>query len=428
MDSQKDSYFTRNVCGVSAVEFLWGLGFPIVLESTFLQLFLRSLGGSGFIIGLVPSILIIGTSCFPLFSSYFTRNYRYKKPIVILLHLLSALSVFFFGLALLFVRNPAHVLPLFFVSYVAFSICLGLTIPIWFNYLVRIFPEARTVPGLGYMMLFQNIGKVISSFFILKVVERYAFSLQSSAWVFIATGLLFIIGSLCFLLTREIGDADDPLPDRLSFFRHTAGAFVEIVGNRRFLVFLAADLDFYMILTVLGFYANYATVFYEVPAAVAAGIFVACIYTGSITVNIFLGAMNLLSLKQKFVMSKFVTFALLLLLVVYPDRIIFFLVSYLLGVGRAVHNVVYPTSVKHFARKADITPYFSLAPILTLPFAAGFPLLFGWLLDHFASMQADSYRMLFGFSALLSLVTIYLSIRTDYAGAGNGRKLPEQAS
>ncbi len=76
MDSQKRRYFTRNVCGVSAVEFLWGLGFPIVLESTFLQLFLKSLGASGFVIGLVPSILIIGISCFPLFSSYFTRNYR----------------------------------------------------------------------------------------------------------------------------------------------------------------------------------------------------------------------------------------------------------------------------------------------------------------------------------------------------------------
>ncbi len=299
-----------------------------------------------------------------------------------------------------------------------------MTIPIWFNYLVRIFPEARTVPGLGYMMLFQNIGKVISSFFILKVVERYAFSLQSSAYVFMATGLLFTAGSLCFLLTREIGDADDPPPDSLTFFRHTSGAFIEIVENRRLLVFLAADLDFYMILTVLGFYANYATVFYEVPVAVAAGVFVACIYAGSITVNIFLGAMNLLSLKQKFVMSKFVTFALLVLLVAFPDRTIFFLISYMLGVGRAVHNMVYPTSVKHFARKADVTSYFSLAPIMTLPFAAGFPLLFGWLLDRLAFMQADSYRLLFGVSALLSLLTIYLSLRTDYDGTGKDREAP----
>jgi len=423
MDSQKDSYFKRNVFGVSVVEFFWGLGFPIILESTFLQLFLKSLGASSFVIGLVPALLITGISCFPLFSSYLTRNYRYKKPIVLLLHLVSAVSVFLFGLTLLFVRNSENILPLFFVSYAVFSICIGLTIPVWLNYLVRIFSESRVVPGLGYMLLFQNIGKVISSFFILKVVEHYAFSLESSAYVFMVTGLLFAIGSLCFLLTKEIADADDPTPDSLSFLGHTKESLLEIVQNRRFLVFLAADLDFYVILTVLSFYANYATEFYGVPAAVAAGIFVACIYVGSITVNIFLGTMNLLSLKQKFVLSKFVTFSLLLLLVVFPGQFTFLLISYMLGFSRAVHNMVFPPSVKLFARKADVTSYFSLAPMLTLPIAAGYPLLFGWLLDYLSFMQADSYRVLFGLSALLVLVTVYLSIRTDYDGAEKAREV-----
>ncbi len=81
---------------------------------------------------------------------------------------------------------------------------------------------------------------------------------------------------------------------------------------------MAADLDFYVILTVVSFYANYATGFYEVPAAVAAGLFVACIYVGSITVNIFFGAMNLLGLKQKFVLSKCISFTALVLLTFFP--------------------------------------------------------------------------------------------------------------
>lgn len=416
MDSQKDSYFKRNVFGVSIVEFFWGLGFPVVLESTFLQLFLKSLGASGFVIGLVPSMLIIGISCFPLFSSYLVRNYPQKRVIVLLLHLVSALSVFLFGLVLYFVRDSGNILPLFFVSYGIFSICIGLTIPVWLNYLVCIFSEARTVPGLGYMMLFQNIGKVISSFFILKVVERYSFSLESSAFVFMATGLLFVVGSLCFLLTKEIPDSQEQERDSRSLFGHVRGSLVEIISNRRFLVFLAADLDFYMILTVLSFYANYATEFYGIKPAVAAGFFVACIYAGSITVNIVLGAMNLLSLKQKFIMSKGVTFFLLVLLVMFPGQIVFFLVSYMLGFGRAIHNMVYPPSVKHFSGKSDATSYFSLAPILTLPIAAGYPLLFGWLLDYLSFMQADSYRVLFGVSALFALLTIYLSCRTDYDG------------
>jgi hypothetical protein len=37
----KDLYFLQNVFGISTVEFFWGLGLPVVVESTFLQLFLK---------------------------------------------------------------------------------------------------------------------------------------------------------------------------------------------------------------------------------------------------------------------------------------------------------------------------------------------------------------------------------------------------
>ncbi len=56
MKTDKDIYFKRNVLGVSVVEFFWGLGFPIVMESTFLQLFLKNLGASSFVIGIVPAL------------------------------------------------------------------------------------------------------------------------------------------------------------------------------------------------------------------------------------------------------------------------------------------------------------------------------------------------------------------------------------
>ena len=415
MDSRKDRHYSRNVFGVSVVEFFWGLGFPIVLESTFLQLFLKSLGASSLLIGSVPFLFIIGISCFPIFASYHSRNYRFKRPLVIGLHLAAAILVFGFGVLLLFLKDAAYILPFFLIFYALFSISLGMGIPVWLNYLVRIFSEAKTVPGLGYMMMFQNIGKIISSLFILKVVEKFAFSPVSSAWVFMLTGLFFALGSISFLLTKEEADPKDPEPDTTSFFQHIREALADIISNRKFLLYLAADLDFYIILTVFSFYANYATGFYGVSPAVAAGFFVACIYAGSITVNILLGAMDLLSLKQKFILSKLVTLALLTLLVFFPSAPVFFVISFLLGFVRAIRNVVYPPSVKRFAARTDATPYFSMAPLLTLPFAAGYPLLFGKMLDYFAWMQQDSYRLLFGVSAAIILFTLFLSFRVDYS-------------
>ncbi|MCB2216578.1 MFS transporter [Desulfofustis glycolicus] len=414
MDSEKDACFRRNVVGSSIVEFFWGLGFPIVLESTFLQLFLKHLGASGFAIGLVPALFIAGVSCFPLFASYLSRNYRLKRPFVIGLHLSSALTILLLGVLLMIFGESAGVLPLFFCCYALFSISMGLSIPVWLNYLVRIFPETRTVSGLGYMMLAQNCGKIVASFFILKTVQRYSFSVQAAAIVFIVTGLLFVAGSLCFLITREVPDPDDPEPDQLSFWRHTAASVREIMANRRFLRYTVADLDFYVILTIMSFYANYATTYYQVPAAIAAGGFVACIYAGSITVNIFLGAMNLLSLKGKFVLAKLVTLALLAIMVLWPSLPTFYLISYLLGFVRAIRNMVYAPAVKKISGKTDVTPYFSLAPIISLPFAVGYPLLFGLALDTLSFPQQDAYKILFAGSALIVLGTLVLCGKADF--------------
>jgi len=314
----------------------------------------------------------------------------------------------------LLLGNAQNILIFFYLCYGAFSISLGLTIPIWLNYNIRIFSEARLVQGLGYMMLFQNIAKIISSFFILRFVERYAFAIESSAYVFIITGLVFLVGSTAFMLSREPSEPGIAVHDGASFSEHVRDSLTEILANRRFLLYLVADLDFYIVLTALSFYANYATGYYGIEPALAAGFFVACIYAGSITVNILLGTMDLLSLKQKIVLSKGVTVTLLGLLVFFPAAPVFYVISFMLGVVRATRNMVYSPSVRRFTSRVDTTPYFSMASVLTLPFAAGFPLLFGRMLDHLAYLQADSYRLLFGISMLLAMAAFGLSLKIDY--------------
>ncbi len=413
MEKLKDLYFRRNVLGVASVEFLWGLGFPIVLESTFLQLFLKNLGASSFLIGIVPALFIFGISCFPIFASYLTRNIRFKKNIVLIVHLIPAIAIFFLG-CLMQVVDQRHTLVLFFVFYAIFSIALGLGIPIWLNYLARIFSEGKTVPGLGYMMLAQNIGKIISSFFILKVVEKYAFSQTSCAVVFMLTGAVFAIGAFCFIFTKELADENDPAPDDTGFRDHIISVFKEIIQNKRLVTYLIADLDFYIMVAVLSFYANYAVEFYNVEQAIAAGIFVGCIYAGSVTINILLGTLNLLQIKQKFILSKFLSITALTLLILSPAQWCFFLISFILGMVRAIRNVVYTPSIKKFSGKTDATPYFALAPLITLPISFGLPLMFGKTLDLLSPMGANSYKILFGIAIGFIFVTLYFTLKTNY--------------
>jgi hypothetical protein len=142
---EKDHYFLQNVIGISAVEFLWGLGLPIVIESTFLQLFLKSLGASSF--------AIIGSSVFALLSSYITSGLAFKRKAVIILHLVSGASLLLFGISLFVFGQVSHILIVFFSCYAIFSVCVGMTLPVWLNFLVKIFSENKSVSGLAVMMI-----------------------------------------------------------------------------------------------------------------------------------------------------------------------------------------------------------------------------------------------------------------------------------
>ena len=416
-DIVKDKYFLRNATSVSLVEFVWGLGFPILLESTFLQIFLKTLGASDFIIGLVPCIFITGISTFPLLSSYLTRNHKHKKKIVINLHILSSLAIIFFGISLFFVTTPSYILILFFLSYLVFSLSIGLTLPVWLNFLVKIFSEKKNVAGFGIMMGAQGFAKLLSSFIILKVVEEYGFSTSTAAYIFLIAGLLFLAGSFCFLFTKEISDDTKAFKNSESFARHTKSTILEILKNKNFLKFLMGDLDNYVVITTISFYAVYATEFFSIKASTAAGLFVGFYYVGSIVANLLFGPFDFLkfmSLRIKFLSTKIYTISGLLVLIFFPGLTGFFVASFLFGLVRGTRSIIFSPSVKMFANKEDITGYFAIAPLLTLIFGSGLPVFYGTMLDMLGNMQEDAYRLMFGISILLTLIIFYFGIITDF--------------
>jgi MFS family permease len=414
MDAQKDKYFARNATGVALVEFFWGLGFPVIMESTFLQIFLKHQGASDFIIGLVPAILMIGISIFPLFSSYLTRNHEKKMPIVLGLHIVSSLSTLAFGLFLFWVRDPALILPAFFISYVIFSLCIGLTVPIWLNFLVKIFPPQKSVQGLSIMFMAQNIAKIIASIFIITVVEHFSFSLVSVAWIFLISGVLFLVGSLCFLFTQEPIASAPRAFRKDSFFKHTWATIREMTGNKNLVTYLIGDLDHYVVLTVIAFYANYATQFFGIKDYTAAGLFVCFIYSGAILANITLGTLDILSLKHKFLSTKILNLIMLFLLIFHPGLRGFLLASLLLGFCRGTRGIIYSPAIKRFSNRQDATAYFAMAPLLTIAFGSGFPLFFGHMLDRLSHLGQGSYQLMFGICILCVGISLIFGFLTNF--------------
>jgi len=418
----KDRYYIRNVFGISAVEFLWGLGLPVVVESTFLQLFLKNMGASGLALGMIPFFFFIGTSIFALLSSYMTEGMVFKRRAVVILHLVSGMSLLIFGGLLAMLDRAASILPLFFVCYAIFSVCIGMTLPVWLNYLVKIFSEEKSTSGLAYMMIAQNVAKLISSLVILKVVAHYAFAPLASAVIFMVVGVLFVLGSLFFFLTREADETGHGPPPRPSFFNYIRNTKRHMIRNRNFLVFLGSDLELYIVVTVISFYAAYATDFGGVTPAVAAGVFVGLIYAGAILSNVLLGTMGWLTLKHKAMASKLCSMSAVLLLAVWCTPASFFIASFMLGAARGTRMIVYAPAVKKLSGLSDATPYFAVAPVLTLPLAMGLPLACGYFLDRTAWMAGDAYRMMLGMAVVLLAGTLFCAWRTDFSAAPGTRE------
>jgi hypothetical protein len=414
---EKDQYYLQNVIGISGCEFLWGLGLPIVIESTFLQLFLRSLGASSFAIGLIPFFLFIGSSVFALLSSYLTSGLSYQRKAVIILHLVSGVSLLLFGISFFVFGRASHILAVFFSCYGIFSICIGMTLPVWLNFLVKIFSDNKTVSGMAFMLIAQNVAKLLCSLLIVHYVEKFAFSPESSALAFMTVGMLFVLGSAFFFMTRELPYSREArVVEKKPFLGYTIESVRHIIKNRNFLFFLGGDLEFYIVVTIISFYANYATTWCGIDAATAAGIFVGCIYCGSILANISLGSMGFFSLKSKYIISKICSFSAILLLTVFCNYWSFYIVSFLLGASRGTRMISFAPTVKKLSGLTDSTSYFAVGPILTLPFAICLPLGVGKFLDYFVWLQADAYRIVFASSIILILFTFICVIKTDFSG------------
>ena len=410
----REKHFLRNTAGVTAVEFLWGIGLPVVFESTFLQLFIRHLGGSNLVVGLIPTLFSIGGSLFALPAGYLTSHLRRKRTAVIAAHMVAAVPVFLFGPLYALVGRGGSVLTIFLVTYACFSVGMGLLVPVWQNYLVKIFTPGRSIRALSVMMIGQSVAKIGSSFALAGIVQRSAFSVGGSSLVFTFTGLAFILGSLMFLITREQEQDDEGAERSRSQLAYLARILRSALRNRRFLRFLGSDLGYVAQLSVIAFYANYATEYRGIGSAASAGLFVAAMYGGGVGSNLLLGWLNWLTLKGKLVASAAIALAGIGLLLLWPALPGFLAASFLLGFSRAVRSFAYSPAVKRLSGRSDATDFFVAAPILMLPVSAGLPLLTGRLLDALSGMGADSYRILFAAMGGLALVGLSFTLRLEF--------------
>jgi hypothetical protein len=148
-----------------------------------------------------------------------------------------------------------------------------------------------------------------------------------------------------------------------------------------------------------------------VSPALASGLFMACTYVGGVLANVLLGWADLLTLRDKYLITKSLAVAGLVLMAFHSVTWVFFFASFLFGASRGTRLMMFAPAVKRLSGQADATLYFAVAPIIALPFSTALPLVIGAFLDGNAALGATSYRIVFLAMAALGLFGVFFSSR-----------------
>jgi len=329
----------------------------------------------------------------------------------------TAVPILVLGLVILVAGYSPGTLAMFLVLYACFSLAVGMILPVWQNYIMKIFSEKRAVPAMAVMATAQSLTKLAGSFFLVGVVERFSFSALGAGLVFTLAGATFLVGSFPFFLTIEGAPSASsaggaPSPGAPVATRHSVA---EVFRNRAFFEFLGTDLEYFALGGVIAFYANYATEFCGVEPALASGMFMVFTYAGGVITNGLLGWARLLSSRGTYLLTKSLAIAGLVLMSFFPSLWVFYLVSLLFGASRGARLMIFTPSVKRVAGVSDATLYFAVAPLLALPLSTGLPLAIGAFLDAGVGLGAGAYRIVFLAMAALGLPGLLFSARMKSA-------------
>ncbi len=406
-------YFFRNAVSTSVGEFLWGLGLPIILESTFVPVFLTSVGASNSQIGITATIFSFSMAFMPFLAVYLTSRIPYKKGPTVWLQVIPSISIILLGLYYLFFGTLRFAYPVFIFFYSWFAVGLAATIPVWQNFVVKIFVPRDSVRGISMMMFAQNSAKLLSGVVLTFAIGAAGMGLGSAGMVFLLAGVLFLIGSFGYVFARENRDEIDQTAyeSPVGYFSHY---FKHVLKNRGMVLYLLQDIEFYAVVVSVTFYARYAIDWRSVPAPVAGGAFIIFLFIGAVSANLLLGFAKRLRIKVRYALIKASTILAILPLVFLRSTILFFAVSFLLGFSRSGRNQLYAPVVKGLSGLEDASPYFAISPFLMLPVSAGLPVAVGSLLDYFSAWKASAYQATFAGLLLLVMLTLMPFLKLQF--------------
>jgi hypothetical protein len=90
--------------------------------------------------------------------------------------------------------------------------------------------------------------------------------------------------------------------------------------------------------------------------------------------------------------------------------------SILIGLARGAQTIAYSPAVKMISGRKDATDYFSVTPLIMLPFSFGIPFSGGMFLEHAGLPGGSGYRTLFAAMGVLIIISAVFIRHTQFNG------------
>ena len=202
----------KNVSWALCVEAFWGVSLALISVVAIVPVFLSHLGASNTVLGALPAIWTLMAYLPGAFGSHFTSHLPLRKQAVFVFHLLAGIPwVLLAAWFALGGRHPAGLdIGVFLLIWGGSWGFMGLTIPIWINFIGKVTrPELRAT-SFGVIFFFQTLMGVAGGWVANRILASALPFPQNYAVGFLVAGICMSVGGFFFLPIVEDPGATSP--------------------------------------------------------------------------------------------------------------------------------------------------------------------------------------------------------------------------
>lgn len=397
----------KNIGCLLSVEAFWGLSLSLISMVAVLPVFLRQLGATNTVIGVLPIVWLITANFSGLFAAHFTSRLTHRKRAVLLLHVVVAIP--YLLLALWFWRA---VRPAAWVDILALLlgwggswIIMGFTIPVWINFIGKVTRPELRARSFGIIFFFQTLAGAIGGWIGSRVLGVGLPFPTNYAFGFLIAAFCMAAGALFFLpVTEEAGATAEPGRAFSTIVKTSKEILRSRGGIRVYLLVLVLSVGRFLLITYYPVYAEEKFALLPRDSALYTAVFMA----GQMCGSIFTGMIG-----DRYGYSRVAQIAMAALtvglgLAIFGNHPAFYFVTaFSLGLFFVADVLALFNLSMAFSPHEDNTAYLGIIPALVTPITALVAGSSGSFIDHFGFIPV-AWVGLAGAAIALYLVMFHL--------------------